>query len=172
MSKREGLKEKYHISRLDDKPIKGGMGIVLEVGDPNSWAALRTWSNTVRDNGYTALANDIDDLLEEHMYNGLSMLDFLKLYNKWRRGADIPQPDPVKIGVALDWAISQIEGPDLNEALEIAVDYIEDYIEQGCVNCGGDCSSANPPVASCLMRKAEEDLNKVKIALLKLKECN
>ncbi len=34
-----------------------------------------------------------------------SALKTLSRYNKWRRGADIPQPDPKDIGEAIDEAI-------------------------------------------------------------------
>ena len=40
------------------------------------------------------------------------MTDHLALliaYQKWRRGDDIPQPDPKEIGRALDWAIKELE---------------------------------------------------------------
>lgn len=33
----------------------------------------------------------------------------LKQYNKWRRGAEIPQPDPKLIGIAIDKALELIE---------------------------------------------------------------
>lgn len=29
-------------------------------------------------------------------------IQVLEEYNKWRKGAEIPQPDPVKIGMAID----------------------------------------------------------------------
>ena len=32
----------------------------------------------------------------------------LREYNRWRRGADIPQPDPTKIGKAIDFAIREM----------------------------------------------------------------
>lgn len=33
----------------------------------------------------------------------------LRHYNRWRRGADIPQADPKEIGKAIDEAIEEIE---------------------------------------------------------------
>lgn len=36
-------------------------------------------------------------------------LQILETYNDWRRGTDIPQPDPVKIGEAIDVAIEQMK---------------------------------------------------------------
>jgi hypothetical protein len=32
-------------------------------------------------------------------------IKFLENYNRWRRGADIPQPDPKELGKAIDHAI-------------------------------------------------------------------
>lgn len=36
-------------------------------------------------------------------------MNFLRNYNHWRRGAEIPMPNPKELGVALDVAISIIE---------------------------------------------------------------
>jgi hypothetical protein len=36
--------------------------------------------------------------------------------------------------------------------------WVEGIIEDGCPVCGGDCSSANPPLAYCPMREAMNDL--------------
>lgn len=33
-------------------------------------------------------------------------IEILTQYNKWRRGAEIPQPNPKKVGEAIDIAIS------------------------------------------------------------------
>lgn len=33
----------------------------------------------------------------------------LKTYNEWRRGADIPQPNPADIGIAIDGVLSELE---------------------------------------------------------------
>lgn len=34
---------------------------------------------------------------------------FLKNYNKWRRGAEIPQPDPKELGIAIDEILNYFE---------------------------------------------------------------
>lgn len=60
---KRGLYGKYHVERTDGKPLKGGMCIVLEVGDPNAHPALRVWAETVRAAGYVQLADDIERLL-------------------------------------------------------------------------------------------------------------
>lgn len=44
---------------------------------------------------------------------------------------------------------------DRIEALEAALRRWESY---GCPDCGGDCASANPPVACCIMRETFEAL--------------
>jgi hypothetical protein len=36
-------------------------------------------------------------------------LDFIKNYQAWRRGAEIPQPNPTEIGIALDKLIAYCE---------------------------------------------------------------
>lgn len=33
----------------------------------------------------------------------------LKTYNEWRRGADIPQPNPTDIGIAIDGVLSELD---------------------------------------------------------------
>ena len=57
--------------------------------------------------------------------------------------------------------------PDLYEALEITIGYIEWMIEDGCKQCGGDCSSANPPVQYCPIRIMRSDLDTARAALTK-----
>ena len=37
------------------------------------------------------------------------LVKFLRDYNHWRRGAEIPMPSPKELGIALDIAISIIE---------------------------------------------------------------
>ena len=37
------------------------------------------------------------------------MIEKLRLYNQWRRGADIPQPDPTEIGELLDTVADRLE---------------------------------------------------------------
>ncbi len=36
-------------------------------------------------------------------------ITFLKEFNKWRRGKNIPQPNPKEIGLAIDSAIKHLE---------------------------------------------------------------
>lgn len=36
-------------------------------------------------------------------------LDILENLNKWRRGAEIPQPDPTKVGLAIDFVINFVK---------------------------------------------------------------
>lgn len=36
-------------------------------------------------------------------------IKILEEYNKWRRGAEIPQPNPKLIGEAIDIAINQLK---------------------------------------------------------------
>lgn len=44
--------------------------------------------------------------------NKNELIKFLRNYNHWRRGADIPMPTPKELGIALDAAISIIEEVD------------------------------------------------------------
>ena len=60
-----GLYGKYHVERVDGKPLKGGRCVVLEVGDPNAWAALAAWADTVEEAGYVPLASDVRRMLAE-----------------------------------------------------------------------------------------------------------
>lgn len=39
----------------------------------------------------------------------MTYLQTLKDYNAWRRGAEMPQPDPAEIGEAIDTAIARLE---------------------------------------------------------------
>lgn len=43
--------------------------------------------------------------------------------------------------------------PDPAQAL---LDALKRFHEYGCPDCGGDCSSANPPIALCIMRQAHD----------------
>ena len=61
-----GLYGKYRVERVDGKPLKGGFCIVLEIGDPNSHAALLTWADTVEADGYAPLAAEVRALVWEH----------------------------------------------------------------------------------------------------------
>ncbi len=44
--------------------------------------------------------------------NKNKLIKFLRDYNHWRRGAEIPMPTPKELGIALDAAISIIEEVD------------------------------------------------------------
>jgi len=44
------------------------------------------------------------------------------------------------------------------KAADALAEWVEGIIEDGCPKCGGDCSSANPPVAYCPMQDARNDL--------------
>jgi Zn finger protein HypA/HybF involved in hydrogenase expression len=37
------------------------------------------------------------------------IIELLETYNAWRRGAEIPQPDPVEIGKAIEVAIEKLQ---------------------------------------------------------------
>ena len=37
------------------------------------------------------------------------VIDYLKYYNNWRRGAEVKMPNPEKIGLSLDYAIKYLE---------------------------------------------------------------
>jgi hypothetical protein len=57
---------------------------------------------------------------------------------------------------AVDQAERALATPSTGDALH-ALDAIVDSALMGCPFCGGDCSAANPPVASCPMRAAIRD---------------
>ena len=46
-------------------------------------------------------------------------LDFIKNFQEWRRGAEIPQPHPTEIGIALDKLIKYCEIVSLIKILYI-----------------------------------------------------
>lgn len=59
-------------------------------------------------------------------------LELLETYNKWRRGADIRQPNPTDIGKSIDFVLMEIErlnrlSQELTEALYLALPYVECY---------------------------------------------
>lgn len=60
-----GLIEKYTVTRNDGKPLKGG-AIVLEFGDPNARVGIAAFSGAVREDGYEALANDLENRLADY----------------------------------------------------------------------------------------------------------
>lgn len=65
----KGLYGKYRVERVDGKDP--GECIVLQLDDPNSWAALRTWADVVEAAGYGPLAVDTRrrvDTYESRLY--------------------------------------------------------------------------------------------------------
>lgn len=38
------------------------------------------------------------------------IIKYLEYYQSWRRGADIPQPDPVELGKVIDYVIEHLKG--------------------------------------------------------------
>ena len=48
-------------------------------------------------------------------------IELLKNYNKWRRGAEISQPNPTEIGVAISVVLESMEPSEKDSELEIAV---------------------------------------------------
>lgn len=56
-SRERGLYAKYNVQRRDGQPV--GQCFVLELKDPNTWAALMKWAETLRMKGYLMLANDV-----------------------------------------------------------------------------------------------------------------
>ncbi len=51
------------------------------------------------------------------------LIDFLKRYNHWRKGADIPMPRPKDVSVAIEAAIAVIQDSDEDVAEFILNDY-------------------------------------------------
>jgi hypothetical protein len=57
------------------------------------------------------------------------VIETLKQFNAWRRGAEIEQPNPELIGKAIDEAINRIEHPDseiINEHYFNAIKSVEE----------------------------------------------
>lgn len=52
----------------------------------------------------------------------MNTIEILRQFNRWRRGADIPMPEPIAIGKAIDDAIAEIERLRRGECI--------------CVRCG------------------------------------
>lgn len=52
------------------------------------------------------------------------IVDGLRLFNKWRRGDEMEQPDPKQIGILLDMAASR-----LNQ-LDVALDRSTAYLDE------------------------------------------
>lgn len=46
--------------------------------------------------------SEIMDYIIEEIENLKEAQELLKTYNRWRRGEDLPAPDPVEIGKAID----------------------------------------------------------------------
>lgn len=65
--KERGLFEKYHVERVDGKPMPAGC-IVLEWKDPNAWPGIAAFSRAVRLAGYLQLSDDLDKRLEAMGY--------------------------------------------------------------------------------------------------------
>lgn len=55
--------------------------------------------------------------------NKKELVKFLRNYNHWRRGAEIPMPSSKKLGIALDVAISIIEEVEEKAVNKILKDY-------------------------------------------------
>lgn len=66
-TKEIGLFEKYHVERVDGKPMPAGC-IVLEWKDPNAWPGIAAFSRAVRLAGYLQLSDDLDKNLEARGY--------------------------------------------------------------------------------------------------------
>lgn len=63
--KTRGLFGKYIVDRVDGKSIIEG-AIVLEWKDPNARVGIKAFSEKVREEGYTLLADDLDKKLDEY----------------------------------------------------------------------------------------------------------
>jgi hypothetical protein len=62
----------------------------------------------------------------------LEKIEFLKNYNKWRRGEEIPQPNPTEIGVAINDIVEKLEliNKTRNELLQIDAVQSLEYIKK------------------------------------------
>jgi ribosomal protein L37AE/L43A len=60
----KGMYAKYRVKRLDGKEMDSC--IVLELTDPNSWPALRTWADTVEADGYVPLAAEMRAKVDQY----------------------------------------------------------------------------------------------------------
>lgn len=61
MSKEKGLYKKYHVERIDSKPVNDC--IVLEFKDPIARKAIKHWAFLMRTEGYKELYRDVMDKL-------------------------------------------------------------------------------------------------------------
>lgn len=66
MSKSEGFKHKYIVSRVDRRPI--GEALVLEFEDPVNHPAIHAWALTMKQDGYNKVH---DDIMKKLVENGL-----------------------------------------------------------------------------------------------------
>lgn len=72
--KDRGLYHKYRVERTDGKPV--GFCLVLELEDQGTWQAMRQYAATVRQQGFVALASDIDSIVCAELAK--SVLDVFK----------------------------------------------------------------------------------------------
>lgn len=72
MSKEEGLKNKYEVSRVDGKPIEHGC-IVLEWDDPSARKAIKTFALSVQEQGYKKLAADLFHRLDMYSRGAIEL---------------------------------------------------------------------------------------------------
>lgn len=63
--KHRGLYGKYHVERVDKKPMNHGC-IVLEWNDPAARRGIEAFAEAVRDKGYLQLADDLESRLEAY----------------------------------------------------------------------------------------------------------
>lgn len=59
----KGLYRKYRVERIDGKPLKGGMAIVLELGDYKTWPALAALADSVERAGNQGFAEHLRKLI-------------------------------------------------------------------------------------------------------------
>ena len=64
MSKEEGLKEKYLVTRTDGKPV--GDCIVLEFKDPIARRGIEEWAIRMLVAGYTQVYYDVNEKLSKY----------------------------------------------------------------------------------------------------------
>lgn len=51
------------------------------------------------------------------------LIEFLRRYNRWRKGADIPMPHPKDIGIALEAAVCVMVNADTDVVDFVLKDY-------------------------------------------------
>lgn len=53
-------------------------------------------------------------------------VELLENYNKWRRGAEIPQPNPTEIGVAISLVLERVKATEGETEFEqFTIDFIQ-----------------------------------------------